>query len=160
MGVMKWLDKNIEEFLLVVFLVLMTCTMGIQIGMRYIFNNSLVWSEELTRYLFIWSSFLSISYCIKNGISIKIEQLYDVVPKSGKKIIKIFENIILLLFFIYIFKFSVQVVISTYLNNQTSPAMGLPIYLVRMSTVVGFFLCIIRIVQNLFQILKPSNMVK
>ena len=48
MVILKWLDKNIEEFLMVIFLALMTCVMGVQIGMRYIFNNSLVWSEELT----------------------------------------------------------------------------------------------------------------
>ena len=158
MGILKWLDKNIEEFLMIIFLALMTCTMGLQIGMRYIFNNSLVWSEELTRYLFIWSAFISISYCIKNGISIKIDQFFNMIPKSAQKVIKIIENIIVLLFFIYVFKFSLEVVKATYLNHQTSPAMGLPIYLVRMSTVVGFFLCIIRLIQNLFKILKPSNL--
>ena len=64
----------------------------------------------------------------------------------------------MLMFFIYLFKFSLEVVNSTYLNNQTSPAMGLPIYLVRMSTVIGFSLCIIRLVQNLLKILRPSNL--
>lgn len=158
MSILRWLDKNIEEFLMVVFLGLMTCIMGVQIGMRYIFNNSLVWSEEFTRYLFIWSAFISISYCIKNGISIKIEQFYNLVPKSAQKVIKIIENVIMLLFFIYIFKFSLEIVRAAYLNNQRSPAMGLPIYLVRMSTVVGFFLCIVRLVQNLFKLLKPSKL--
>lgn len=158
MRILKWLDKNIEEFLMIIFLALMTCIMGFQIGMRYIFNNSLVWSEELTRYLFIWSAFISISYCIKNGISIKIDHFYNLAPKRTQKVIKIIGNIILLLFFIYIFIFSLEVVKATYLNHQTSPAMGLPIYLVRMSTVAGFFLSIVRLIQNLFKILRPSKL--
>ena len=51
--VLHWLDENLEEFLLVVFLIAMTLIMGIQVLSRYVFGQSLSWSEEITRYLFI-----------------------------------------------------------------------------------------------------------
>lgn len=158
MGILRWLDKNLEEFLMVTFLVVMTCIMGVQVTMRYVFNNSLVWSEELTRYLFIWSAFISVSYCVKNQSSIKIDNLYNAVPKPVRKTFAIISKVSMLLFFLYVFKFSIAVVSSTYLSNQTSPAMGLPIYIVQMSTVVGFFLCIIRQAQDLYVTLKPSKL--
>ena len=63
--VLHWLDENLEEFLLVVFLIAMTLIMGIQVLSRYVLGQSLSWSEEITRYLFIWSGFLSVSYCSK-----------------------------------------------------------------------------------------------
>lgn len=158
MGILKWLDENIEEFLLVAFLVIMTSVMGVQITMRYIFNNSLVWSEELTRYLFVWSTFISISYCIKNQSSIQIENLFNVVPKSVQKVMALVAKITILLFFLYVFKFALEVVQSTYKNGQRSPAMGLPMYVVQASTVVGFLLCIVRQVQDLFKTLKHSKL--
>ena len=71
--VLHWLDENLEEFLLVVFLIAMTLIMGIQVLSRYVLGQSLSWSEEITRYLFIWSGFLSVSYCSKKCLSIKIE---------------------------------------------------------------------------------------
>lgn len=49
-----WLDEYLEEFLMVVFLIAMTLIMGIQVFSRYILGVSLSWSEEITRYLFIW----------------------------------------------------------------------------------------------------------
>ena len=64
MKIIRWLDDNLEEALLIALLVTMRCY-GPQVFSRYILNASLSWSEELTRYLFIWSGFLSISYCIK-----------------------------------------------------------------------------------------------
>ena len=70
MKIIRWLDDNLEEALLIALLVTMTLLMGLQVFSRYILNASLSWSEELTRYLFIWSGFLSISYCIKKWISI------------------------------------------------------------------------------------------
>ena len=57
---LHWLDENLEEFILVIFLIAMTLIMGIQVLCRYVLGMSLSWSEELTRYLFIWCGFLSV----------------------------------------------------------------------------------------------------
>jgi len=150
MGVIKWLDENIEEFLMTIFLVAMVLIMGVQVVMRYIFNDSLVWSEELTRYFFIWSGFLSVSYCIKRRISIKIDQVYNLLPHRVQQVIQFMIKIIMLAVFVYFLRYSIEVVKATMANGQKSPAMGLPIYIVQMSTVVGFGLATIRILQNIF----------
>ena len=52
---LQWLDENLEEVLLVIALAAMAVIMGIQVIARYIFGASLSWSEELTRYIFIWA---------------------------------------------------------------------------------------------------------
>lgn len=70
---LKKLEKNFEEIILMTLLVLMSIVLGLQIVARYVFNNSLSWSEELVRYLFIWSTFLGIPYSIKKGISIRVD---------------------------------------------------------------------------------------
>ncbi len=49
---LHWLDRYLEEFILVCFLIAMTLIMGIQVFSRYILGQSLSWSEEITRYLF------------------------------------------------------------------------------------------------------------
>ena len=49
---LHWLDENLEEFILVIFLIAMTLIMGIQVLCRYVLGMSLSWSEELTRYLY------------------------------------------------------------------------------------------------------------
>ena len=77
MKLVKWLDKHLEEILLVALLFVMMIIMGIQILARYALGNSLSWSEEITRFCFIWTGFLSISYCVKNSKSIKIEQFVE-----------------------------------------------------------------------------------
>lgn len=85
----KWLEENIEEFLLVIALAAMTIIMGIQVFSRYVLGMSLSWSEELTRYIFIWAGFLSVSYCTKRCISIKIEQFVAAFPRRGKAMFKL-----------------------------------------------------------------------
>ena len=55
--IFHWLDENLEEFLLVIGLIAMTLIMGVQVFCRYVLGMSLSWSEELTRYIFIWCGF-------------------------------------------------------------------------------------------------------
>ena len=95
---LHWLDENLEEFLLVVMLAAMTLIMGIQIFSRYALGQSLSWSEEVTRFLFIWSGFLSVSYCSKKCLSIKIEQFVAAFPRRGKALFKVVNHTFELIF--------------------------------------------------------------
>lgn len=41
--ILHWLDENLDEFLLVFFLIAMTLIMGIQVFCRYVLGQSLSW---------------------------------------------------------------------------------------------------------------------
>ena len=79
-----YLDEYLEEFVMTVMLILMALIMGIQVLSRYILGMALSWSEEVTRYLFIWSAFISVSLCTKKCISIKIDQFIKIFSKRGR----------------------------------------------------------------------------
>ena len=51
---LKKIDEHLEDILLVTLLSLMSLIIFVQVIMRYLMRNSLSWSEELARYLFIW----------------------------------------------------------------------------------------------------------
>lgn len=99
MKVLKWLDNNLEQAILLILLCGMTIVMGGQIIARYAFSASLSWSEEITRYMFIISGFISASYCIKHGLSVKIDQLVGMLPGKGVHYMRLVSYLIQLLFF-------------------------------------------------------------
>lgn len=146
--IIHWLDDNIEEFLMLVFLGAMTLIMGIQVFSRYVLKMSLSWSEELTRYLFIWSGFLSVSYCTRRCVSIKIEQFVAIFPRRGKAMFKVVNHTVELILFIYLLPFAWKYFYSAVLSGQTSPALGLPMYYVQAAPMVGFALCAFRVLQR------------
>lgn len=148
MKILKWLDYYLEEFLMVLLLGLMTIIMGIQVFSRYVLGNSLSWSEEITRYLFIWSGFISVSYCTKRCISIKIEQFVQIFPNRGKAMFKIINHTIELIFFFYLIPYAFLYLKSAVESGQTSPAFGIPMYLVQAAPLVSFILVSIRIIQR------------
>lgn len=155
--IIKWLDKNLEETILIILLILMTLVMGLQITMRYVFKSSLSWSEELVRFMFVWSTFISVPFCIKHSSSIKIDRFRNALPKKIKKILLIWDKIFLFGLFAVLTYYAMDVVRLTSISGQTSAALGLPMEVVQISTVIGFGLGCIRILQNLAKVLREQE---
>lgn len=146
--IIHWLDENLEEFILILLLIGMTIIMGIQVLCRYALGMSLSWSEELTRYLFIWSGFISVSYCSKKCLSIKIEQFVAIFPRRGKAIFKVINHTFELIFFIYMIPFAWSYMMSAVTSGQVSPACAIPMYYVQSAPFVSFILVAFRILQR------------
>ena len=76
----RWIAyyDSFEEKLLIISLAVNVILILSQIIMRAAFNASLVWSEEVARYIFIWQIWLgtSVSYRRKSHISVDI--IYDI----------------------------------------------------------------------------------
>lgn len=145
---LKWLDENLEEFLMVVFLIAMTLIMGVQVFTRYALGASLSWSEEVTRYLFIWSGFISVSYCTKKCISIKIEQFVGFFPRRGRAMFKVVNHTIELALFFYLIPYAVLYLKSAIDSGQVSPACGIPMYYIQAAPLVSFIMVAFRIIQR------------
>ena len=56
--------NNLEEYLLIISLVCNVLLVFLQVIMRTVFKNSLTWSEELSRYIFIWQIWLGRFYLV------------------------------------------------------------------------------------------------
>lgn len=146
--IVSWLNDSLEEFLMVVSLILMTVIMGIQVFSRYVLGAAPSWSEELTRYLFVWAGFISVSYCTKRCVSIKIEQFVSMFPRRGKAMFKLVNHTIELTFFFYLIPFAVKYLMSAVESGQVSPACHIPMYYIQAAPLVSFILVAIRIVQR------------
>jgi TRAP-type C4-dicarboxylate transport system permease small subunit len=119
--------------------------------MRYVFNDSLSWAEEFSRYCYVWSAFLSLGFTIKYGNMLKVGIVMDYLPKTLRSIINIITQLIIVIFFTVFFYNSFGVVEGIRKMGQTSTAMSLPMYLVYLCTIIGFGLGMIRSIQVLIR---------
>lgn len=147
MKVLKWLDENLEEVILIFLLICMVIIMGLQIAARYCLNTSLSWSEELTQYLFVWSVFLSISYCVKKRISIKIEQFLIILPPKAQTFLRLLRHTLVFIFCMIMLPFSITYVQQAVESQATSAALAIPMYYIQSAPLVGFILLSIRVLQ-------------
>ncbi|MDD3401772.1 MAG: TRAP transporter small permease [Hespellia sp.] len=146
----KWINENFEEAMMIFFLIIMTLVMGFQICMRYIFNASMSWTEELTRYLFVWSGFLSISFAVERSIAIRLEQLTEKMKPKAKSIVFFIDYAIEFLFFLYLIPTAGRSLVIVFASGQVSTAMQMPMWILQLAPLVGFLLAEIRLIQKMF----------
>ena len=156
---MKKVNEYLEEIILVILLICMTLILGLQIVSRYVFRNSL-WSEELVRYMFVWSTFIGVPYCIKKSTSIKVDQFRNSMPASVQKALYYIDKLIMLILFLIMAAFSCDIVASSFASGQSSAAIGIPSWLIQISVPIGSVLSIIRIIQNAIALSKESKQEK
>ena len=145
----KFLDEHAEDIISAVLMSVATIAIVVQVIMRYLFKSSLSWSEELARYVFVWMTFISISYGIKMRKHVKIEAALSLFPKKIRPVIVIIGDIISLVVTGWMLLGKVI------RSGQVSPAMSIPMYFIYLAPAVGYILSSIRCIQTI--ILRVQN---
>ncbi len=104
--------NKIEEVAVIAMFALMVIVIFAQVIMRYVFNNSLYWSEELGKFLFVWISWLGISLGEREGEHIKITMLTGRLPFKKAHIFNIISSLIVLVICLITFYYSCSLVLS------------------------------------------------
>ena len=77
--------KNILDWLgISIFLALM-CVVVLQIVARSVLAISIPWTEELTRFLFIWLTYIGAAVAARKGSNIVIDMLIQKIPNKIRK---------------------------------------------------------------------------
>ncbi len=155
---LKKLWNNMEEYLLVYSLMLSVGLVFIQVVMRYVFSNSLSWSEELARYLFLWQIWVGASYAVKEHRHLRIELIQDFIHDPFRK--KIFELFVLSLwlgFSVFLAFEGSTLTALLFQRGQVSPAMRIPMAYAYASVPVGCTLMSIRLVSEMLKIFSSMR---
>lgn len=87
------------EWVMAVLLSAMTLLVGVQVAGRFVIGYSIFWSDEVSRFLLIWISFLGMSIGTRRGAHPGIDSLVrGLSPRSGRVVLA-FALILSLLFF-------------------------------------------------------------
>lgn len=154
MKVLKWLDDHFEEAVMTAILAVMVVVLTAQVICRKVLGDSLQWSEELCRYLFIWSGFLSLSYTIHNHSTMKTELFVDLFPQGARKWIRIATQLGMLVLVAVLVKVSIDVVPTI---TQQGTAIHISRKWVFAAPVAGFALSAVRLVQELWRELRSKT---
>lgn len=135
---MKRLREKMEDILLLFFLAGMAIVMIFQVISRYVLKDTPAFTEELVRYLFIWSTFLSIPFSIKYKLDVRI-RLFPISKKLDRAV-----HVFLMLVFLGLFVATIPNLRYASWSHETSPALGLPMFYVHLAPAVGFALAFLR----------------
>ena len=130
----------------VVFILLLTMLIAVFSNFisRYFFSTTIGWAEELSRYLLIWSTFIAASYGVKKGSHITLDVLIIYMSEKANKVLRAISYVICMLYCVLIIYIGIPFVNNLISDNQLSPSLSLPMYIVYGSIILGSVLMFIR----------------
>lgn len=148
-GFFKVVDLFFESLLFItlggLFLVVL-----IQIAGR-ILGAPAPWTEEGTRYLFLWMMFIALAYGFRYSESARVNLLVESLPKFMKKIAGVLYLITTIGFFAFIAFYGGMLVKQQVQMKEMGAAILIPMYLIGLSVPTSGVLGIITTVQCLIQ---------
>lgn len=118
-----------------VMLIVMTIVVTIQIIFR-IFFNALSFTEEISRYLLVWSSLFAASVAYKQGAHIAVTFLVEKFKGKLKGIMAIIINLLSIIFFMIAILYGFQLINMQVF--QTSPALLIPMRYIYLCIPISF----------------------
>lgn len=137
--------NNVVKWVIILLFFLMVITVFLQVIFRFVVDQPLAWTEELSRYLLIWLTFLGTGY----GVSVKahpsIELLFEKAGGLMKRGLLVLSTVLILFFFWQIIVNSFEFIGRS--MTQTSPVLQLPMGLVYTVIPISSVLFMINLLQ-------------
>ncbi len=122
-----------------VLIALETCAVGVlviavcdvvllQVLMRYLFSYPNPWSEEVSRFCFIWLSMLGASLAVAHRSHFRFDQVTERLPPRAKKAVETLAGAVVLLFALLLIGTGIALMDLTV--GERSAALNLPVALV------------------------------
>lgn len=159
---------RIEIFLMAAFTIALVAAIFIEVVCRYMLFISTAWAEEISRYLFIWLTYIGSAYALCTRGHIEIDIFRQVIEKfrffKNKalclKILDVVSIVSTTLFLIIFCKIFWDYMMKFWGSIQTSPTIHIPMGLVYLPVFVGSAIGIYHEVFLFYTCLKSEPGVK
>lgn len=138
-----------EDWTLFLTVIIALIAMFFNVVLRYGFNYSLAWSEELVRLVIIYTTLIGCSAAVKNRSMIKIDALVQLVPFL-KTPLSYFSNIVTLIFSGMMVFYGWKMAAMQAMTNQKTIIMEIPLVILYAILPLMGFLMFIRTIHVIY----------
>jgi len=82
-----WLVRG-NRWVLIALMGAMAVLVFANVVSRYVLNYSIIWVEELTRYMMVWVGFLGAGLVLRLGAHIAVEAFQDLLPRRAAQVVR------------------------------------------------------------------------
>lgn len=146
----RWLYDHFEEILSVTCMGAMVLCLVVQVGMRSFTGAGVPWSEELSRYTFLWATFAAVPMVAKHAAHVRISAQFLLFPLRYRLYFRILCDLVWVVFNILIAWWSWDVIRSGIEFPELSPTLGIVRAYIEMIIPLSFIAMSWRIIENYY----------
>lgn len=149
--------ETAARVLLIALIAVLLGIMTVQVGLRYIFGSSLIWAEEVCRYLLIWISFLAVVFAYERGEMASVPILREALPRRAGLALAILANICGIVLLLVLIRYGL--IYADRMGSSPIPAARLvfgdgpgipPMYWIYVALPVGLSMLAVRLLVDIF----------
>ncbi|MGN0776548.1 MAG: TRAP transporter small permease [Candidatus Ventricola sp.] len=133
----------VERACMSLIFVSMLIVLTMQIVARFIFNSPIIWSEEFSRYVYVWLVYIGLSYCATQDTHVRVTLVLDRLPASVQLCLKGICNFIVVAAVLYMLPHSVRYALKQ--SALKSGCMQIPMSFVYLAVPVGYVLAFVQL---------------
>lgn len=153
--VISWLDNNLEAFTGSICLVLMVVFTTMQVIGRHFMPKPFSWTEEMTRYLFVWMTYIALGYGVKTEKHIRILFVRNLFNRRIQIFFDLFSDLAFLVFTGICMVECLPVVNAIRIGGQTTVSVPeIQMWLVYAVLPIGFISLALRLLQHMVKSLR------
>ena len=145
---LRTIYDNFEEAFSALCVGVMVACLMIQVGARWLSGDGVPWTEELSRFSFLWAVFLGAALVAKHGTHVRISAQYLLMPPKVRLVFRMFTDALWVCMNLYVAWLSVQVIESGLAFPELSPTLNIVRSYVEMIIPFGFVLMSWRIIES------------
>lgn len=149
--------EDFEQYFCAYLMIIMVVTLGLQVFFRYVLDASLTWSEELSRFAFIWIIYLGASLAVKREQHVRVTAQYLVIPEKIRFFWWMLSDIAWGIFNIIFAIQGILIVDHAFQFREISPALGWSAAWLYMVIPGGFILMTLRMIQLYYRGFKNGT---
>ena len=149
-------DQFEERVISISFMIVMSLIF-LQVVFRYVIQESLVWSEELVRYIYVWECWVGISLVQRYDRHLKLTFLTERMKEKVQHIIEIAVNIVCIITAVALLYLGIKLVVFTGDLGTTSPVLKIPMTVYYMCLPIGCFLYLLRVLAQTVEKIKDRG---
>ncbi len=145
------IDENGERYLLLVLYTLVVVVIGIEVLRRFVLSFSSIWGEEIARFAFIYLTWIGASAGVKNRSHIRIDLLYEWVPKRHHFWLYILADVATMVFAFVAFYYSIIPILTSIQFDNVTDGLRINRSFFLVAIPLGFSMTMVRLVQNMIR---------
>ncbi|MBU5436791.1 TRAP transporter small permease [Tissierella sp. MSJ-40] len=140
--------NKVEDAVASSLLIITSLLVFVQVILRYKFNYSISWSEEVSRMMIAWFIFIGSSMAVKDNAHVNMDALFSIISGRAKILVGMIVDIINIIFCIIIIIAGINMLKNAMAIGSMATSVKVPLYIPYASVPVGVFLMLIRYIIN------------
>lgn len=143
----------IQDFIASMLIILLTGIVFLQVLNRLVLPFSMPWTEEMSKLILFWLTYIALASTFKNNYHIRIDFIDSFISKDvGQKVLNLIVSVMGILFSLILTYYSYVFFQQAYNSGQKTSVLILPIWVIIIPVFLGSILTLLNFISNILNL--------